>query len=155
MDVSQVLNVMRSGSLPFRLSRWARLGALMLAGAMLLQSGPVRLLVQQIRPAHVHHACPRCADGVCPRTPESDCACTHSDSDESDTEGVVLKTCDGEGAEALAPVVPKWQSSTTTSAPSPRVLDTERSHLDPSLSSQRLGDEIFRPPRTAPPVRLT
>ena len=146
---------MASESFPFRLSRWARLLALVLAGTMLLQSGPVRLLVQQIRPGHAEHVCQRCANGVCPRDPEAPCTCAHSDSDESDAEGVVLKTCDGEAADALAPVVPKWQSSDVEAPPSPRVTDTEFSHLYPPLSPQRLGDEIFRPPRTTPPVRLS
>jgi len=136
-------------------SRWGRLLVLALAGTLLLQSGPVQVLVQQIRSVHTQQTCPRCASGVCPRTPGSDCACTHSDSGESDTEGLVLKTCDRGAVEALAPVVPKWQSSGTTDAPSPRVADTELPSLYLSLSPQRYGDEIFRPPRTTSPVRLT
>ena len=144
---------MRSGSLPFDPSRWARLLALVLAGTMLLQSGPVRLLVQQLRPAHAEHVCQRCANGVCPRDPEAPCTCAHSEPAESD--GVVLTTCDRDGAEALAPVVPKWQSSEGPDAPSPRVAETEFSHLYPVLAPQRLGDDIFRPPRTTPLVRLS
>ena len=155
MNASQVPNAMTPGPSPFRLSRWARLLVLALAATMLLQSGPARLLVQQVRPGHAEHVCQRCENGVCPRDPEAPCTCAHSDSEASDMEGVVLKTCDRDAAEALAPVVPKWQSPEAPDAPSPRVTRTERSPLYSSLSSQRLGDEVFRPPRTTPPVRLS
>ncbi|MFB6229748.1 MAG: hypothetical protein ABEL04_01225 [Salinibacter sp.] len=136
-------------------SRWGRLLVLALAGTLLLQSGPVQVLVQQARSVYTQQTCSRCAGGVCPRTPDGDCSCTHSEPAESGADGVVLKTCDRDRSEALAPVVPKWQSSGTTDAPSPRVISTRLPHLYQSLLPQRLGDEIFRPPRTTPSVRLT
>ena len=162
MDVSQVLNVMRSGSLPFQLSRWARLVALVLAGTMLLQSGPVRLLVQSAGQTWAEKPCRHHAEQtVCPRNPDGPCTCTHHDSENTASNsdspaGPAFEACDGGGATALSPSTsPLAWSPIGTIRPTPRVADNGYPSLSHALSPQRLGDEVFRPPRTTPPVRLT
>lgn len=155
MDVDQPPPIMTAGLHPFQSSRWRQLFVLLLTGAMLLQSGPVQFLVQQVHQVTVQDPCSHCANGVCPRDTDGSCSCAHSEPADSEWDGVVLRSCDGDATEALAPVVPKWRSSEATGPPTPRVSGTEYSHLYHPLSPQRLGDEVFRPPRTTPPVRLT
>lgn len=156
MYVSQVPNTMTPGPSPFRVSHWARLLVLVLAGTMVLQSGPVRVLVQQVRQVQVQHTCHHCANGVCPRDRETPCSCAHSGPAESETDGLLLRSCNEETPGALAPVSgPKWRVSGIVSTLAPRLSDAGYTSLYQPLTPQRLGDEVFRPPRTAPPARLT
>ena len=153
-NVDRLPLLMSSGLHPFQSARWGRLLVLALAGTMLLQAAPVQSILSVVRHAQEHQCAHR---GVCPRNPDGPCPCDHSGSADTESrDGPRLKACEGGHGGVLAPVTaPKWQSPETAGGPAPRVSGTEYSHLYQLLSSQRLGDEIFRPPRTTPPVRLT
>lgn len=134
-------------------SRWARLLAVVLAGLVLGQVTPVQPLLSSVWPAQecqcVHH-------GVCPRNPEGPCTCDHSapasdsgsTADPTATDGPVLKDCDGASPTALgvasplkALLVPGWKRP----VPFHHLFDP--SFRNDDLSPQRMGDEVFRPPR--------
>lgn len=138
---------MHSDVRPFHLSRWGRLLVLLLAGTVLLQGGPVQLLVEQARQTLVRHHCSQCLQGFCPRNPDGPCTCDHSSSTDS-AEGLVLQACDGNHQAALSPAPsPKWLSVIEAAGPTPPLTDQQCGHLYSGLSSQCMGDDILRPPR--------
>lgn len=147
---------MRSATQPFWVVRWGRPLVVLLIGALLIQSGPIRGLVQAV-PATwgPQHQCAHAAHDVCPRNPGGPCTCAHSDPPASESKGLVLRACNG-GSDALGPIsVPRWQSSQATSVPAPRVSTDPLGEVHLPLSSQRFGNEVFRPPRTTPVLRLS
>lgn len=153
---------MKFGASPFRLSQWARLLALGLAGAMLLQSGPVRVFVQSAGQTLVEKPCRHHAEQmVCPRNPDGPCTCTHGDSegagaDSESVAGASFEACNGDSAGALSPSIsPLGWTLIGMNRPGPHVSENSYTPLRSSLSPQRVGDDIFRPPRTMPDVRLT
>lgn len=99
--------------------------------------------------AHAHQ------QDVCPRNPDGPCTCVHSSPAEPDTDGPVLRACNGESDAVSTVSAPRWQSSDPPAVPAPPVSDDDLRSVPLSLSSQRLGDEVFRPPRTVPDARLT
>ncbi len=153
---------MRFGIYPFYLSPWARLLALGLAGTMLLQSGPVRVLVQSAGQTLAQKRCRHHTEQmVCPRNPDGPCTCTHDDSegagvDSESVTGATFEACNGGGAGALSPSIsPLGWTPVGTNRPGPHVSENSYAPRYSSLSPQRVGNEIFHPPRTTPDVRLT
>lgn len=147
---------------PFQHAWWGQWLALVLAGALLLQGGPVRILVQAAGQAGAEKMCRhRAQQKVCPRNPDGPCTCTHRDtrghSSESESPTVpAFEACDGGGAAALSPgMSPLAWTPVGTSRPRPHISDHRYAHCHASLSPQRVGDDVFRPPRTTPDVRLT
>lgn len=147
---------------PFRTARWGRWLSIVLAGALLLQGGPMRILVHAAGQAGADKTCQHHAQQeVCPRNPDGPCTCTHHDTQEpssesGDSTGPVFEACDGGGANALSPSLsPLGWTPVATSHLGPRISENRYAHLHLSVSPQRVGDDVFRPPRTAPDVRLS
>ncbi|MCS4199194.1 hypothetical protein [Salinibacter ruber] len=140
---------MRSGLHTFRLPRWGRILSALVVGALLMQ-GPVQGLLQAAHEALGTHQCAHAQHDMCPRNPDGPCTCAHTDSDTS-PEGPIMRAChDGSQAPGAVPV-PRWQSpSAPTAVPSPLTSETTRLALSPPPPPERLGDDIFRPPRTTP-----
>ncbi len=160
--VNQVSSAMSPGSLSFQLSRWGRGLALLLVGALLLQTGPLRGLVQSMQHTVVEKQCRHHANQeVCPRNPEGPCTCMHHDTQDRSSEsespvGPVFEACNGGGTDALSPSIsPLGWTPVGSSRPAPHVTSTDYAHSYRSLSPQRVGDDVFRPPRTTPPVRVS
>lgn len=158
--VHQVPSAMLPGPHPFQRSRWERVLVLLLAGALLVQAGPLRVLVQSAQHRLAEKTCRHHAGReVCPRNPDGPCTCTHPDSGRrsSDSEspvGPVFEACNGGGADALGPSTsPLGWTSVVTSRPAPRVSEEGYAHIYQALSPQCLGSEVFRPPRTTPDLR--
>gem|GEM_PF-2789110 len=147
---------MTAGLRAFRPVRWGRLLVLLLAGALLVQSGPVSVLVQQMGLVQAPHTCQHCENGICPRNPDASCVCSTPSPAPSDVDGPRLRHCDRDPSEAFALfATPKWAPDTRMTPPAPRTSSAGYGHQDHALAPQRLGDEVFRPPRTTPPVRLS
>ncbi|WP_263809986.1 MULTISPECIES: hypothetical protein [Salinibacter] len=140
---------MRSGLRTFRLPRWGRILSALVVGALLMQ-GPVQGLLQAAHEALGTHRCAHAQHDMCPRNPDGPCTCAHTDSDTS-PEGPIMQACHS-GSEVLGPTpVPRWQSPSAPAAvPSPLTSETTLLALSPSPPPERLGDDIFRPPRTTP-----
>jgi hypothetical protein len=147
---------------PFRRASWGQWLALVLAGAMLLQYGPVRVLVQVAGQVGAEKTCRHHAkQKVCPRNPDGPCTCTHHDTQDHSSksgspEGPVIEACDGKGPSTLSPSLsPLAWTPVATIRPAPRISTSAYAQFATSLSPQRVGDDVFRPPRTTPDVRLT
>lgn len=156
IPVAPTLLAMRPELRAFRLSRWGRPLVVLLVGALLIQSGPVREIVQEAQVAWgSQHQCAHASHDVCPRNPDGACTCAHPEPVESESKGPIIRACNG-GSDAVSPItVPQWQSTPTAPVPSPRVSADDLQGIHLSLSSQRLVDEVFRPPRMTPLVRLS
>jgi len=146
---------MGSGLRAFRLPRWGRALSVLVVGALLVQ-GPIQGLVQAVQVTWgPQHQCAHTFHDVCPRNPDGPCTCAHPEPGQSESEGPVIRACNG-GSDAVSPItLPQWQSTRADPVPSPRVSTGDLLGVHLSLSSQRLVDEVFRPPRTTPPVRLS
>jgi hypothetical protein len=158
---SPSIRVMIIATRPFRHAWWGQGLALVLAGALLLQGGPVRVLVQAAGQAGANEPCRHHArQEVCPRNPDGPCTCTHHDtqdhSSESETpEGPAFEACNGADPGALSPgTSPLGWTPVRGSRPSPHIYIHRYAHRYSTLSPQRVGDDVFRPPRTTPDVRL-
>ncbi len=139
---------MPAGLGAFRLPRWGRTLSVLLVGALLMQ-GPVQGLMQAAYEAlGAHQQCAHAQHDVCPRSPDGPCTCAHTNPD-TESEGPVMRACHS-GSRVLAVVtVPRWQTpSAPTAVPGPLVSETTLLPLSPLPPPQRLGDDIFRPPRT-------
>jgi hypothetical protein len=134
-------------------ARWGRLLALLLAGALLVQSGPVPVLVQQIGLMQARHTCHHCDRGFCPRTPDAACACASTASTTADADRPLLRSCDTTPAESSAlPTAPKWGPNEKPDVPLPRTFSTEHVRQSRTLAPQQFGDDVFRPPRATSSV---
>lgn len=140
-----VPNVMGAFLPSYGLPLWARGLALLLVGGMLWQSGPVQLL-QRHAASHAH-TCHHCTDGMCPRTPSEACTCTAS-APAGASGALFVESCDHPGPTAPAPLLTtKWAGVVPARVPHPREHTKQPVHRPCRLVPQRLGDEIFRPPR--------
>ena len=140
---------MGSGLRAFRLPRWGRTLSVLVVGALLMQ-GPVQGLLQAAHEAQGTHQCAHAQHDMCPRNPDGPCTCAHPDPDPG-AEGPIMRACHS-GSEVLGPTpVPRWQSpSAPPAVPSPLTSETTLLALSPPPPPERLGDDIFRPPRTTP-----
>lgn len=133
---------------PHSISVWTRLVALLLGGVLLFQAAPVQPVLQLVQ----HVECPCDHEGICPRNPNGPCTCDHSSSS-SDAgmavaDGPVFQDCDGASQNAVNTVSTiKALFGPTPEAPDPSLRFNEPSFSSDALSPQRMGDDIFRPPR--------
>lgn len=149
---------MLPSSLPHSGSKWTGLLALCLGGILLVQAAPVKSVLQ-----FVQHAECQCAHvGVCPRNPEGPCPCDHSSSadptaaTDAPTDGrPIVQECDGPSSNALGVMSTiKALFTPTLERPAPFLRPTDSSSASEDLSSQRVGDDVFHPPRATAAVRL-
>ncbi|MFP4228551.1 MAG: hypothetical protein ACLFTE_06965 [Salinivenus sp.] len=131
-----------------RISSWARGLALLLVLSVGVQGVPLQAVVQSVQHATAHHQCDH-PEGVCPMNPDGPCTCDHGDTTSDSTDEPVFTSCNSHDSSVAltttrltwvaepAPQLPRRHA--TTAAPRPR---------HSILVSQRVGDDIFRPPRT-------
>jgi hypothetical protein len=127
-------------------SQWTRALALLLLAALGLQAAPVQPLVQHLRHGATHQHCSH-PEGVCPMNPDGPCTCDH-DAPPS-TDGPVFEGCSSPHSSAI-------QLTTRLmlvfdhrlSLPAPRSQVIALVPRRPVLTSQRVGDDVFHPPRT-------
>lgn len=146
---------------PFQRARWGAWLALVLAGALML-GGPMRGLVLVAGQTVGEKMCRHHArQEVCPRNPDGPCTCMHHDtqdqsSESGESKGPVFEACDGGGANALSPSLsPLGWTPVATSRLGPRIFKNRYAQVAHSLSPQRVGDDVFHPPRTTLDVRLS
>lgn len=130
------------------ISRWAQSLALVLAGVVLLQSGPIQSVVHSIQ--SVQHECSCHRDGICPRNPDGPCTCDHhsAPADADSSEGPVFRVCHDTQSDAVRTVVtPKRVFNREARGPIPPVFTHRRPVEYDELSPQRVGDDVFHPPQ--------
>jgi len=118
--------------------------------------GPAQGLVQVAYEAAGTHQCAHAQHDVCPRNPDGPCTCAHTDPGDAKSDGPILRACHG-GSDAQGPLpVPRWQSpGAPAGVPGPHVSAVALWSPTLPLPPQPPVDEILRPPRTAPPLRLS
>jgi len=146
---------MRVSPASHRVSTWYRIGVLAVALVVGLQGAPVQKLAEYMSP----EPCVCEEQGFCPRNPDGACACDHHGHDDrapsSRTEaesgnafdGPVLQSCETTSADVVTFLSPiKWvvESSRVALPPSSSAPATPALR---TVSSQRVGADIFRPPR--------
>lgn len=138
-----------SMGLPFsssQLSRWGRVLALALVVVVTGQGMPLQSIVHSLQHDAAHHQCDH-SDGICPMNPNGPCTCDHS-SDES-TDGPALQSCSSSQASAVAATLSRWIPWSRVQGPAPQMHVQSQAAVYTIRSSQRMGDEIFHPPRWA------
>ena len=151
---------------------WHQVLVLVLALGVGLQGVPIQSLVQAVAPS----TCVCAEQGYCPRNPDGDCACSqhghghhgseshasagHGSSSHSSTNALskssapdgsqlVLRSCDTAGPDARAGLAAtKWFVPRTERALRPPVVERERSATAEAWAPQRVGVDIFHPPRS-------
>lgn len=109
-----------------------------------LQGGPLQSIVQSAQHGAAHHECSH-PDGVCPMNPDGPCTCNH-DAPSSPDEPA-LQSCSDSGPIAVRSLaLPKWVPTVGTPIPAPGFDAPLRALHRLVLSSQRMGDDVFRPP---------
>lgn len=126
-------------------SRWIRALALLLVAVLGLQGVPLQSIVQSVQHGAAHQACSH-PDGVCPMTPEGPCSCNH-DAPSSPDEPTVRNCSNSGPAAILSLALPKRVPNAEAPIPAPRSDRHVRTPHRLVLSSQRVGDDIFHPPR--------
>lgn len=130
-------------------SRWARGLALLLVAAVGLQGVPLQTLVQSAQHATAHHQCDH-PEGICPMNPDGPCTCDHGDTSSDATDEPVFTSCNShDSSVAPPPTRLMWVSDAGIQLPRPRPTSVDQRPRYSVLVSQRMGDDIFRPPRTA------
>jgi hypothetical protein len=118
--------------------------SILLALLVGLQGMPLQSLVQSVQHGAVHHECSH-PDGVCPMNPDGPCQCNHDTPSSPDEP--TLQSCSNSGPIAvLSLALPKWVPTVGTPIPAPDSDDPLRTPHRLVLSSQRVGDDVFRPP---------
>jgi len=153
---------MTTAARSFQRAQWGQWLVFVLAGALLLD-GPVRVLVQVAGQTVGEKVCRHHGhQEVCPRNPNGPCTCTHdhdpqsSTSDSESLSSPAFEACNGGGADALSlSLSPLAWTPVAPVRPAPRISTSAYARFASSLSPQRVGDDVFRPPRTTPDVRLT
>ncbi len=126
-------------------SRAARALTLCLVLIVGLQSLPLQSFVHGLQDTPAHEECAHPHD-FCPMTASGECTCAHADASAPDEP--TFRPCDGTEANASSSITAgKWLFVTASLLPSPRVETTRRRPNVSSLTSQRTGADVFRPPR--------
>lgn len=135
---------MFTASPPSRLSRWGQVLALAVAVVVGGQGVPIQSIVQSLQHGTAHHQCDH-PEGVCPMNPEGPCTCDHSS--ETPTNEPTLRSCGTGQADALLSTLTRWLPLSRVQRPTPRLHVRSQAAVYTIRSSQRVGDEIFHPPR--------
>lgn len=141
----------------------ARLLVLLLVGALGAHVFPVEAVADHLGSAgDAHHECPHhdgeAADGehgamclmTCPANPGEPCTCNERSAPDARTsDGLLLRTCDsGDPGLQATPFSSKWLvegAVDSITSPAPRAAAFGALFTD--IAPQRMGDDIFRPPR--------
>lgn len=120
-----------------------------LVGALVGQGLPLHTMVQYVEKAAAQHECACAQQGVCPENSGGPCACDHSGSlDTTADDASVLPSCRaGQPDKNFVADVSKWIFNGGSAALLDSLPISFGPHFYLTLSPQRLGDEIFRPPR--------
>lgn len=132
---------------PYRLSRGARLLAIILAVGVGLQGTPMQSLVHHINGPDTHQECAH-ANGFCPMNPDGPCECNHTETKSNQADEPSLTTCNSGDSPVATVTTPRmWIGELADGMPAPAVKALVYRPQAPLLFSQRTGDEIFHPPR--------
>ncbi|PSQ77993.1 MAG: hypothetical protein BRD35_02525 [Bacteroidetes bacterium QH_7_62_13] len=136
--------VVHTAALPFSPKRTRALALLLLA-ALGLQAVPLQPVVQHLQHGATHQECTH-PKGVCPMNPDGPCECDHDTP--SPANEPTLESCTEDSPTALRHLaLSEWVSPPTVTVPAPRLVTHSPSPDRLLLSSQRTGDDVFRPPR--------
>jgi hypothetical protein len=126
-------------------SSWGQALSVLLVGLLALQGLPLQGVVQAVQSPSPHHECTH-PTGYCPMNPDGPCTCNHADTDAPDEPTV--RACSGASTSGLAvAVVGTWVIDRVGQMLAPRERPMSRTPIVSFLSSQRVGDRIFHPPR--------
>ncbi len=125
--------------------------SLLLILAVGVQGLPVHTFVQHIQSPHTHHECSH-SKGYCPTNPDGPCQCDHNSIDPPG-EPTFQPCSDHSSTTALIASSPKWRPLSTEQIPVPHAHPLDYSSTPVTRSSQRMGDDVFHPPRAQAHVR--
>lgn len=131
-----------------RLAYWVQALSLVLALAIGVQGVPLQALVQSVQSPSPHHECSHARD-YCPMNPNGPCQCNHTETGADGTTEPTFQACTGGGSTIISTAVwGKWLLEVGTGTPVPQKRPFTRRSTVSTLSPQRVGDDVFRPPRT-------
>jgi len=102
---------------------------------------------------HAFHVAPQQQEcthpkGFCPMNPGGPCECDHNDASSEAPNEPTLRPCDGGDSDGVfSPTPGVWLAASVDRIPLPRKSSVSRLVVPFSRSSQRMGDDVFRPPR--------
>jgi len=147
---------MRVLAAPHHVSTWSQVIVVGMALVIGMQGVPLQELADHVLPT----PCVCQERGFCPRNPDGSCECNHHNHDEraagSESEleseevpaqGPILQSCETSSPDAVTSLSPAKWVILSHRAPDPSSSSLS-SQVDVSaLLSQRMGDDVFHPPR--------
>lgn len=123
--------------------------AFVLVAGLLGQGLSIATMVQYVEHGVTQHQCACAHQGVCPKNPGNPCACDHSGFGDTtaDTQSVSTSCHDGQPNKNVVADVQKWIHVRGSDALVAPLSVSSSVHFYLELSPQRLGDEVFHPPR--------